>query len=60
MKPDILSSLVKASAALSDAHDAARDAGRLDLATAIREEAVRIMTLVGLVTTRRTVEVANG
>ena len=59
-RPDILPSLVRASAALSDAHDAAKAAGRPDLAAAIREEAVRIMTLVGMVTTRRAQEVANG
>ena len=59
MKNDILPSLVKASAALSDAHDAARDAGRPDLATAIREEAVRIMTLVGMVNRRAGTEVQS-
>lgn len=59
MKPDLILSLHHASAALQQAHQAALSADRRDLADAIRDEATRVLKLIGLVATNRTVEVQS-
>lgn len=55
MKPDLLLSLVRASEALHDAHIAAKDAGKDDLALEIRDAGRRVADAIGKISVLRPV-----